>query len=61
LDALIRHCPFTGAAIAAKEKVGEFQASGFLFKDTVEVTALDDPDGEDSCNVAASKASRSLK
>jgi hypothetical protein len=25
--------------------VGEFQASGFLFKDTVEVNALDDPDG----------------
>jgi hypothetical protein len=26
--------------------VGEFQASGFLFKDSVEVTALDDPEGE---------------
>ena len=28
-----------------KEKVAEFAASGFLIKDTVEVTALDDPEG----------------
>lgn len=28
----------------AREKIGEFQASGFLFKDTVEVNALDDPE-----------------
>lgn len=37
---------FSGPAWAGgRDKVGEFQASGFLFKDTVEVTALDDPDG----------------
>jgi catabolite regulation protein CreA len=34
-----------GAAWAGRDKVGEFQASGFLFKDTVEVNALDDPEG----------------
>lgn len=33
----------TGSAWAG-EKVGEFAASGFLFKDTVEVVALEDPD-----------------
>lgn len=34
-----------GPAFAAnREKVGEFAASGLLFKDTVEVVALDDPD-----------------
>lgn len=32
-----------GSAMA-REKIGEFQASGFLFKDTVEVNALDDPE-----------------
>jgi catabolite regulation protein CreA len=34
-----------GAAWAGRDKIGEFQASGFLFKDTVEVNALDDPEG----------------
>ncbi|KAG2436027.1 hypothetical protein HYH02_011739 [Chlamydomonas schloesseri] len=33
-----------GAALADKERVAEFAASGLLFKDTVEVTALDDPE-----------------
>ncbi|WIA14579.1 hypothetical protein OEZ85_003095 [Tetradesmus obliquus] len=33
-----------GAAWAGRDKIGEFQASGFLFKDTVEVNALDDPE-----------------
>lgn len=34
-----------GASWAAgREKVAEFQASGFLFKDTVEVNAFDDPE-----------------
>lgn len=32
-----------GSALARQSKVGEFTASGFLFKDSVEVTALDDP------------------
>jgi catabolite regulation protein CreA len=38
-------CYIAGAAWAGRDKVGEFQASGFLFKDTVEVNALDDPEG----------------
>ncbi|KAG2426210.1 hypothetical protein HXX76_013191 [Chlamydomonas incerta] len=33
-----------GAALADKERVAEFAASGLLFKDNVEVTALDDPE-----------------
>ncbi|KAF8061370.1 mannose-1-phosphate guanylyltransferase 2 [Scenedesmus sp. PABB004] len=33
-----------GSAQAARERIGEFQASGFLFKDSVEVNALDDPE-----------------
>lgn len=37
-------CACAGPALA-REKVAEFQASGFLFKDTVEVNALDDPEG----------------
>eukprot|EP00775_Hariotina_reticulata_P010160 gene10160-10319_t len=36
--------PASNRAADARDKVGEFQASGFLFKDTVEVNALDDPD-----------------
>ena len=36
----------TGAAYADKERVAEFAASGLLFKDNVEVTALDDPESE---------------
>ncbi len=35
-----------GAAHADKERVAEFAASGLLFKDTVEVTALEDPESE---------------
>lgn len=38
-------CP-SAAAWAGHEKIGEFQASGFLFKDTVEVNAFDDPESE---------------
>jgi hypothetical protein len=38
-----------GAAWAGRDKIGEFQASGFLFKDTVEVNALDDPEGVQVC------------
>ena len=35
--------PHAGAS--ASEKVGEFTASGFLFKDSVEVVTVEDPDG----------------
>eukprot|EP00879_Flechtneria_rotunda_P003057 GHRR01003277.1.p1 GENE.GHRR01003277.1~~GHRR01003277.1.p1 ORF type:complete len:252 (+),score=33.78 GHRR01003277.1:1011-1766(+) len=34
---------FVGAAWAGTSKIGEFEASGFLFKDAVEVNAFDDP------------------
>jgi catabolite regulation protein CreA len=34
----------TGPASALGERVGEFNASGFLFKDSVELTAIDDPE-----------------
>ena len=30
----------------AADQVGNFGASGFIFKDSVEVVAIDDPDGE---------------
>ncbi len=33
------------AAMATDSKIGEFAASGFVFKDTVEVRALEDPEG----------------
>ena len=33
------------AGACASEKVGEFTASGFLFKDSVEVVSVEDPDG----------------
>lgn len=42
-------CPHgrAGAAWAErKELVGSWAASGFIIKDTVEVTALDDPEGQ---------------
>ena len=35
-----------GSSLAGDDKVGEFAASGFFFKDTVEVQAHDDPDGD---------------
>ncbi|PNH02371.1 Protein CreA [Tetrabaena socialis] len=34
----------TGAAHAGRELVGEFTASGFLFKDQIDVTAVEDPE-----------------
>ncbi|KAF5833423.1 CreA protein-domain-containing protein [Dunaliella salina] len=34
---------FPGNASAAVEQIGEFEASGFLFKDMIEVSAYDDP------------------
>lgn len=34
-----------GPGSAAVDQVGEFDASGFLFKDQIEITALDDPFG----------------
>lgn len=34
---------FTGSSLAA-EKVGDFPASGFLFKDSVQTLAIDDPE-----------------
>ena len=37
-------CPRTGL-VHATEKVGEFAASGFIFKDTVEVVSVEDSDG----------------
>ena len=37
-------CPRTGL-VHATEKVGEFAASGFIFKDTVEVVTVEDSDG----------------
>ena len=30
----------------ATSKIGEFTASGFIFKDSVEAVAVEDPDGE---------------
>ena len=30
----------------AADKIGEFPASGFIFKDSVEAVAVEDPDGE---------------
>lgn len=38
-------CDSAAATAAADSKIGEFAASGFVFKDTVEVRALDDPEG----------------
>ncbi len=38
--------PYAGAAHADRNRVAEFAASGLLFKDQVEVTALDDPESE---------------
>lgn len=35
---------FSGSA-RASSKVGEFEASGFIFKDSVEAVAVEDPDG----------------
>ena len=32
--------------VQAAEQVGNFGASGFIFKDSVEVVAVEDPDGE---------------
>jgi hypothetical protein len=32
-------------AAFASNKVGEFTGNGFIFKDTVEVVAVEDPDG----------------
>jgi catabolite regulation protein CreA len=34
------------AGPAHAERVGEFAGSGFLFKDNIEVVALEDPGGE---------------
>lgn len=45
VSVLLAHVLPAGAAWAGRDKIGEFQASGFLFKDTVEVNALDDPEG----------------
>lgn len=33
------------ASAQAASKVGEFQANGFIFKDSVETVAVEDPDG----------------
>lgn len=41
--------PYAGAAHADRNRVAEFAASGLLFKDQVEVTALDDPESEYRC------------
>ena len=35
---------FSGSAWATN-KVGEFEASGFIFKDSVEAVSVEDPDG----------------
>ena len=32
--------------VQAADQVGNFGASGFIFKDSVEVVAVEDPDGE---------------
>lgn len=32
-------------AAHASDKVGEFTGNGFIFKDTVEVVAVEDPEG----------------
>ena len=37
--------------VQAAEQVGNFGASGFIFKDSVEVVAVEDPDGEAFCFV----------
>lgn len=36
---------FVIASAQATSKVGEFTASGFIFKDSVEAVAVEDPDG----------------
>jgi catabolite regulation protein CreA len=35
---------FAGCACADADKFGEFAASGFIFKDTVDVIAFEDPE-----------------
>lgn len=34
----------TGPAAASRDRVASFAASGLIFKDSVEVTAFDDPE-----------------
>ena len=46
-----------GAKAFADEKVGEFAGSGLIFKDTVEVKALEDPDGREMAAPVALVAS----
>ena len=45
LEIPIFHHAGCHAGACASEKVGEFTASGFLFKDSVEVVSVEDPDG----------------
>lgn len=47
---------FSGSA-RATSKVGEFEASGFIFKDSVEAVSVEDPDGtvvNPNCSLTAS-------
>ena len=59
----IAHTPAEIAATAflgsarATSKVGEFEASGFIFKDSVEAVSVEDPDGtivNPNCSLTAS-------
>jgi catabolite regulation protein CreA len=43
-----------GSSLASTDKIGEFAASGFIFKDMVEVEAIDDDDGAlDACDIGS--------
>lgn len=57
------HIVHNAGPVFAREKVAEWQASGFLFKDTVEVTAVDDPEGQlvlHSCKIISQLSHSSL-
>jgi hypothetical protein len=41
---LVGSSPFAGSAWGDADKFGEFAASGFIFKDTVDVIAFEDPE-----------------
>lgn len=43
---------YSGSALAAS-KIGEFSASGFIFKDSVEAVAVEDPDGTVSASLSS--------